>query len=109
MYGQPQLKPWTSRRWLPEGYLTRMRRDEDYFKRHRGDDDDGNAGAAVRHDEDALDDRTTAVPSGRPSRAVDDDRQGAGLEKKRSGSGSGGGGSGDLERETREEKVNRAV
>ncbi|KAL2148917.1 hypothetical protein VTH82DRAFT_1603 [Thermothelomyces myriococcoides] len=32
MYGQPHVRPWTSHKWLPEGYLTRMKRDEDFFK-----------------------------------------------------------------------------
>lgn len=92
MYGQPQLKPWTSRKWIPGGYLTRMERDDTFFRRRV---DVGDVGKS----EEDLDDRTTAVPSGRPSRAVDDQ---AAVEKKRSGSG-------DLPAETREERVRRAV
>jgi SP family sugar:H+ symporter-like MFS transporter len=97
MYSQPQLKPWTSRKWMPEGYLTRMDRDEEFFRR-RVDIGDGEG----KHGGEDLDDRTTAVPSGRPSRATVDE-QGAGpLEKRRSESG-------DLPAETREERVRRAV
>jgi SP family sugar:H+ symporter-like MFS transporter len=87
MYAQPHLKPWTSHKWVPEGYLTRLQRDEAYYsqRRHHGDD---------------VDDRTTAVPSSRPSRAVDEN--GGELEKKDSGNGFAA-------RESREERVNRAV
>jgi SP family sugar:H+ symporter-like MFS transporter len=93
MYSQPQLKPWTSKKWMPEGYLTRMQRDDEFFRRRAGYNNDGD------------DDRTTAVPSsGRPSRAVDD--RGEFMEKKRSGSGESGG---LAARESREERVNRAV
>jgi SP family sugar:H+ symporter-like MFS transporter len=92
MYGQPGLKPWTSRKWTPEGYVTRLQRDEDFFRQRA---------AYPHHDED---DGATAVPSGRPSRAAagaaEDD-----MEKKRSDGSSGGG----FGRESREEKVNRAV
>jgi len=85
MYSQPALKPWSSRRWMPPGYTTRMQRDEAYFAHH---------GHSTGVDD--LDDRTTAVPSGRPSRAVDE-------EKKMDGNNGFG------PRESREEKVNRAV
>lgn len=27
MYSQPELKPWTSHRWVPAGYITRKQRD----------------------------------------------------------------------------------
>lgn len=90
MYGQPGLKPWTSRKWTPEGYVTRLQRDDDFFRQR----------AAYPHDDD---DGATAVPSGRASRAaagtVGDD-----MEKKRSGESSG-----LVGKESREEKVNRAV
>lgn len=33
MYGQPEVKPWTSSKWVPPGYITRERRDEDEFRR----------------------------------------------------------------------------
>ncbi|KAK7413869.1 hexose transporter hxt5 [Neonectria punicea] len=33
MYGQDQLKPWTSHKWTPPGYTTRKERDEAYFRR----------------------------------------------------------------------------
>jgi SP family sugar:H+ symporter-like MFS transporter len=81
MYGQPQLKAWTSHKWMPEGYVTRMQRDDDYFHRrqHAGD----------------LDDRSTAVPSrGTGSEA----------EKKRSDDSMAFQG-----REERHEHVHRAV
>ncbi|KAK4155299.1 general substrate transporter [Chaetomidium leptoderma] len=84
MYSQPELKPWSSRKWIPEGYTTRLQRDDEHFRR--------------RAEEDG---QTTAVPSGRPSRAVDE----AGLEKKRSGSS----GNGYAGTESREETINRAV
>lgn len=87
MYGQPQLKPWTSHKWKPEGYLSRLERDDDFFRQR----------ATYAHDDD---DGATAVPSGRPSRATGGDRD---LEKKQGDSPSG------LGRESREEKVNRAV
>lgn len=85
MYSQPALKPWNSRRWMPPGYTTRMQRDEAYFDNH---------GASTGVDD--LDDRTTAVPSGRPSRAADE-------EKKMDRNNDFG------PTESREEKVNRAV
>ncbi|KAL2017227.1 hypothetical protein VTK56DRAFT_2386 [Thermocarpiscus australiensis] len=92
MYGQPHLKPWTSHKWKPPGYITRMRRDDAYFHGPR-------AGTGGRGgDDDDVDDRTTAVPSGRPSRAAED------LEKKGS-NGHGGG----LGTEEREENISRAV
>lgn len=97
MYSQPGLKPWTSRKWVPEGYVTRLQRDEDYFRRR------GEGGHPYESD---LDDRTTAVPSGRPSRAVEGDGgEYAALEKK----GSGESGNGFRGRESREERVRRAV
>ena len=88
MYGQPDLKPWTSRKWMPPGYVTRLKRDDDFFRRR--------ASAAAGKGTDDMDDRTTAVPSGRPSRAVDD----GGMEKK---------GSNDLAFRGGEERVERAV
>jgi SP family sugar:H+ symporter-like MFS transporter len=102
MYSQPGLKPWTSRKWVPEGYITRLQRDEDYFRRRGNGVGEGGHHA---HESD-LDDRTTAVPSGRPSRAVEGEGGGfSGLEKK----GSGESGNGFVGRESREEKVRRAV
>lgn len=86
MYSQPSVKPWASRKWMPPGYITRMQRDEEYFH-HR-------AGHASGVED--LDGRTTAVTSGRPSRAVDE-------EKKMEGENGFG------TRESREEQVNRAV
>lgn len=32
MYGQPELKPWTSHKWVPPGYITRKQRDESHFR-----------------------------------------------------------------------------
>jgi MFS transporter, SP family, sugar:H+ symporter len=32
MYGQDHLKPWTSSKWVPPGYVTRERRDEVHFR-----------------------------------------------------------------------------
>lgn len=29
MYAQPRLRPWSSHKWLPPGYATRLRRDDD--------------------------------------------------------------------------------
>jgi MFS transporter, SP family, sugar:H+ symporter len=87
MYGQPSLKPWTSHKWKPEGYVTRLQRDDEFFRQR----------ATYPHDED---DKTTAVPSGRPSRAA---AAGDDMEKRSSGPDGGFG------RESREEKVNRAV
>lgn len=34
MYGEPHVKPWTSTKWVPPGYISRERRDPD-----AGDDD----------------------------------------------------------------------
>ncbi|KAK3989636.1 putative Low-affinity glucose transporter [Cladorrhinum sp. PSN332] len=85
MYSQQSLKPWDSRKWMPPGYTTRMQRDDEYFH-HRGH------ATGV----DNLDDRTTAVPSERPSHAVDE-------EKKADGENGFG------PRVSREEMVNRAV
>ncbi|KAH6621630.1 hypothetical protein B0J18DRAFT_231589 [Chaetomium sp. MPI-SDFR-AT-0129] len=101
MYAQPQLKPWTSRGWVPEGYVTRLQRHEGYFRRRSSAGVGAGAAGMAGHDDD-LDDRTTAVPSGRPSRGVDD--RGEKLEKKRSGSDRG-----DMARDSHEEKVNRTV
>ncbi|KAK4163777.1 putative Low-affinity glucose transporter [Cladorrhinum sp. PSN259] len=81
MYSQENLKPWSSRKWMPPGYKTRMQRDEEFFH-HRGSHATG---------VDDLDDRTTAVPSGRPSR------------EKKSGENMLGA------TESRDERVNRAV
>lgn len=33
MYGQPELKPWSSSKWVPPGYVTREQRDESHFRR----------------------------------------------------------------------------
>ncbi|KAK4656458.1 hexose transporter hxt5 [Podospora pseudocomata] len=87
MYSQPDLKPWTSKKWMPPGYVTRMNRDEDFFH---------NDGAQHASGVDDLDDRTTAVPSGRPSRVVDEEKKADGVN----GLGA---------TESREERVNRAV
>lgn len=32
MYGQDHLKPWTSSKWVPPGYITRKERDESHFR-----------------------------------------------------------------------------
>ena len=32
MYGQDDLKPWTSSKWVPPGYITREQRDETVFR-----------------------------------------------------------------------------
>ncbi|KAK4120325.1 general substrate transporter [Parathielavia appendiculata] len=95
MYSQPQLKPRTSAKWVPEGYLTRLQRDEAYYSQRRH----YHAYSGGGNGDDLLDDRTTAVPSGRPSRATAVDGE---LEKKDSGNGLVG-------RESREERVDRAV
>ncbi|GAB1312656.1 hexose transporter hxt5 [Madurella fahalii] len=87
MYGQPALKPWTSKKWMPPGYVSRLQRDDDFFKRRTS--------TAVAHGEEDVDDRTTAVPSGRPSRAVED----GGIEKKASNDSG----------LARDEKIERAV
>ncbi|KAK3386688.1 general substrate transporter [Podospora didyma] len=79
MYSQPEIKPWTSAKWMPAGYTTRMKRDEKFF---------GGAGAD--------DDERTQVSSSRPSRAVDDEK----LAAKHST---------DLPRESRDERVDRVV
>lgn len=31
MYSQPDLKPWTSHRWIPAGYISRKQRDPKVF------------------------------------------------------------------------------
>ncbi|KAM7200307.1 putative Low-affinity glucose transporter [Rhypophila sp. PSN 637] len=74
MYSLPDLKPWTSSKWIPEGYQTRMKRDDAHFARRAAEDDE-----------------RTQVASGRPSRAVDDEKL-----AKRSSEGP---------RESREERV----
>ncbi|KAL2173447.1 MFS sugar transporter-like protein [Thermothelomyces heterothallicus CBS 202.75] len=48
MYAQPLVRPWTSHKWLPEGYFTRMRRDEDFFK---GRSQEPGSGANYDHDD----------------------------------------------------------
>lgn len=32
MYSQPDLKPWTSSKWVPPGYITRLQRDETHLR-----------------------------------------------------------------------------
>ena len=32
MYGQAGVKAWTWRKWVPEGYVTRKKRDEAYWE-----------------------------------------------------------------------------
>lgn len=32
MYGEPDVKPWTSSKWVPPGYITRKERDETHFR-----------------------------------------------------------------------------
>lgn len=32
MYGQENLKPWNSHKWVPPGYITRKERDESHFR-----------------------------------------------------------------------------
>lgn len=32
MYGQDDLKAWTSSKWVPPGYITRMQRDATHFR-----------------------------------------------------------------------------
>jgi len=41
MYSQPELKPWTSHRWVPPGYITREQRDPKVFKPEGSQDDRG--------------------------------------------------------------------
>ncbi|KAG6007305.1 hypothetical protein E4U21_006115 [Claviceps maximensis] len=45
MYGQPDLKAWTSSKWVPPGYLTRNVRDVSYAGRKESDTD-----KSVEHD-----------------------------------------------------------
>lgn len=51
MYGQPNLKAWTSHRWVPPGYVTRRQREEGQFRRtslsSEGIDEKGDANAAT--------------------------------------------------------------
>jgi len=73
MYGEPNVKPWTSSKWTPPGYITRKQRDATY---HSGDtdadvDDDATRvgsvdGAALRekkHSGDSLGGRSGGMPS----------------------------------------------
>ncbi|KFH48801.1 High-affinity fructose transporter-like protein [Hapsidospora chrysogenum ATCC 11550] len=48
MYGQPDLKPWTSHRWVPPGYVTRKERDTSHF---RNMSVSGPAGGAKKSDD----------------------------------------------------------
>lgn len=32
MYGEPDVKPWSSSKWVPPGYITRRERDETHFR-----------------------------------------------------------------------------
>ena len=32
MYAQDDLKPWTSHKWVPPGYATRLQRNEKHFR-----------------------------------------------------------------------------
>ncbi len=32
MYSEKDLKPWTSSKWVPPGYITRMQRDASHFR-----------------------------------------------------------------------------
>ncbi|KAK3370726.1 general substrate transporter [Lasiosphaeria ovina] len=89
MYGQSSLKPWTSRKWVPPGYLSRMQRDDEYFNRH------GNG-----HATGVDDDEQTVVPSSRPSAAVDAEKISHGVHK---------GSNEDIPRESHDEKVNKVV
>lgn len=41
MYSQPELKPWTSHKWVPPGYITREQRDPKVFKPEGSQDDRG--------------------------------------------------------------------
>lgn len=33
MYGEKDIKPWNSHKWVPVGYITREERDEQHFRR----------------------------------------------------------------------------
>jgi SP family sugar:H+ symporter-like MFS transporter len=52
MYGQPDLKPWTSHRWVPPGYITRKERDTSHF---RNMSVSGPAGGAKKSDDNSDD------------------------------------------------------
>lgn len=44
MYSQRELRPWQSRKWVPEGYLDRNTRDAAYWDQRRGSTVDEPAG-----------------------------------------------------------------
>ncbi|KAJ4289273.1 hexose transporter hxt5 [Collariella sp. IMI 366227] len=101
MYADPRATPRNSKAWIPDGYISRKHKDPHHEKSGHGID----GGVAAHHSED-VDDRTTAVPSGRPSRA---DERGYGrdsgvLEKQDSGEERLVAG-----RDERDERVRRAV
>jgi hypothetical protein len=41
MYSDPRIKPATSKKWVPPGYITRNERDESYWNRRTSVVDDG--------------------------------------------------------------------
>ncbi|ROT36139.1 high-affinity glucose transporter ght2 [Sodiomyces alkalinus F11] len=45
MYGQPHVKPWTSNKWVPPGYITREKRDPNAYDDDAGVNDAAAAGA----------------------------------------------------------------
>jgi SP family sugar:H+ symporter-like MFS transporter len=112
MHGEPGLKPWRSKEWTPPGYHTRMKRDEGYWTRRKeatssaGGVTAGLGGGYDEADVDVdVDDRTTAVPSGRPSRAVEHEDGGVGTGAgKRSSKHSAGA---EAEEEWREKATGR--
>lgn len=65
MYSQPEIKPRTSAKWMPPGYITRMKRDEKYFADRNGVEDErtqaANGGPSMGTDE-KLAKRSSEVP-----------------------------------------------
>lgn len=48
MYSQPNLKAWTSAKWMPPGYITRKQRDESKFNQMDADNGANGAKAAEK-------------------------------------------------------------
>jgi SP family sugar:H+ symporter-like MFS transporter len=79
MYSDPRIKPATSKKWVPPGYITRNERDDSYWQRRTSVLDDGQAsGLRAR----SVDDKQHEKDDSSPERGMSMHREHVVNEKR---------------------------